>query len=132
MYLMHDTYFECDFLELIGKTIIKLIVEQGEDNYVTFICSDGTIYDMWHDQDCCETVTIEEIIGNLDFLLRSPVTMAEVASNNNHDKETWKKDEKSTTWTFYKLATVRGYVTIRWLGESNGYYSEEVKFSRRK
>jgi hypothetical protein len=114
---------DADFKELIGKTLSEIDINDSNDE-IKFICSDGTAYKMYHNQDCCETVEIEDITGNLGDLLNSEVQMAEEST------EECKGCADSGTWTFYKLATSKGYVTIRWLGESNGYYSESVDFIR--
>lgn len=109
--------------ELEGKVVTK--IEQEHDE-VRFYTADGETYVMYHEQDCCESVTVEEIIGDLDDLIDSPILMAEeVTEDRSHDYY-------SQTWTFYKFATLKGYVTIRWLGESNGYYSESVQLVRLK
>lgn len=113
--------------ELVGKTLYSVDVVrnvEGEDDKIIFNCMDGTAYKMYHEQDCCESVTIEDICGELDRLVGKPITKAEELVNSNGDRDY----DESSTWTFYNLATVRGYVTIRWYGESNGYYSESVNF----
>lgn len=121
-------------VKILHKTIIKII--RYEDESLTFVTSDNKKYKMYHPQDCFEEVSIEDIVGDLDDLIGSPILMAEKIT---HDKEipegltNPRKDEdydggQSFTWTFYKFATIKGSVTIRWFGNSNGYYSEEVEF----
>ena len=114
---------EVEFETLKGKILIN--IECKGDNEIQFTDSENNIYHMQHEQDCCEEVYIKDICGNLSHLLDSPITMAEcIVNESNTDEDEW----GTGTWTFYKLATVKGYVTISWYGESNGYYSETVDF----
>lgn len=113
-------------LPLLGKTILEInVLNHNYDDSIEFICSDGSIFNMHHEQDCCESVTIEDIDGDIDDLIGSPITMAEEVVKDDENAS------ESGTWTFYKFATIKGYVTIRWYGASNGYYSESVTISER-
>lgn len=108
--------------EMVGVTIINVTInyEDNDAESITLDTEDGTSFVMIHDQDCCETVRIKDITGDLHDLLNEPLLMAEEVSNQNET------DDGRETWTFYKFGNRAGYVTISWHGESNGYYSESV------
>lgn len=114
-----------DFSELIGKTLTQINVDTDE---IRFICDDGTSYRMHHLQDCCECVSVEDVIGDVEDLIGKPILKAEETTSGENPEGIVKEYQDSFTWTFYHLATIKGHVTIRWYGESNGYYSESVDF----
>jgi len=124
---LNDLFRGANFEDLIGTTIVKIEgMTEGSDT-VYFYLEGGRRFLMTHHQDCCEDVTIHDINGVVEDLLNSPITMALESSN-----EDTSADYGSATWTFYKLATIKGFVDIRWLGISNGYYSEGVCFEEIK
>lgn len=106
--------------DLIGETVFEYKIEEHDDNYMTFLFTNGYELDMRHHQDCCESVEIEDIEGDLNNLIGRPLVLCEEASNTDPNAG------ESATWTFYRFATDQGYVTVRWYGSSNGYYSERV------
>ncbi len=120
------------FETLKGKTLTAIEgMEKGSD-VVRLYTTDGDTFLMYHYQDCCESVYIEDVIGDPDDLIGPPILMAEEVEGETPANHEWEYAPDSYTWTFYKLATVRGYVTLRWLGQSNGYYSESVSFEKER
>lgn len=113
------------FEDLWNRTLTD--VENTGDELI-FTLDNGQRCKLYHEQDCCESVWIEDVIGELSDLVGSPLLMAEEISNDE-DTGPLPEYEDSYTWTFYKLATIKGYVTVRWYGSSNGYYSESVDFA---
>lgn len=93
---------------------------------------DGRLFILYHAQDCCESVSLEDVVGDLEDLVGSPILEAECVSNI--PEQGWLEEagaqteyEDSFTWTYYKFATIKGHVNLRWYGSSNGYYSESVQ-----
>jgi hypothetical protein len=113
-----------DVSELIGKTIVEITGDENSDE-LWFKCSDGSEYKMHHMQDCCEGVYIEDITGDLNNLLNTPILEAR-EDHSEEDPKAYHDD--AYLWTFYNFRTIKGSVTIRWYGESNGYYSVNVDF----
>lgn len=147
-----------NFSVLVGRTL-KSIENKGEE--IIFETTDGERYKQSYYSDCCASCSVEEIHGDLEDLVGFPILMAEEVSNKEPDAaliasrtiayETAKAEFKpeyefywsgpspdndweddSETWTFYKAATIKGSVTIRWYGSSNGYYSESPTFEKLK
>ena len=123
-----------DFGLLVGKTLVS--VEGHEDgDSITFVLEDGSVYQLIHTPDCCESVSIDDINGNLDDLVGTPILLAYAESSEENPPDIPKDDEilryqDSFTWTFYRISTIKGTVVIRWYGSSNGYYSESVDFEQ--
>jgi len=115
----YDWKASANIADMVGK-VFTSVTETGD----TMVFENATDrYVFFHAQDCCESVNINDIVGDLSDLENEVLVMAdEVEGESPADFEAY----ESYTWTFYKFATRKGYVDVRWLGESNGYYSESV------
>ena len=121
-----------DLQALKGKTIKTVLGLKEESEEIIFTFTDGYILSMSHDQDCCEFVRVYDICGDASDLEGGIVIDFREDIGDNFESEEYKNGEygeyydESSTWTFYNITTSKGSVNIRWLGESNGYYSESV------
>jgi hypothetical protein len=87
---------------------------------------EGVVFAILHQQDCCESVDLIDVAGDLGDLICAPVLVSEARTSDADPRgeNTYGHDYSSATWTFIELATNKGSVTLRYYGASNGYYSE--------
>ena len=111
-----------EFNSLLGKTLTEIKVNRDNDQIV-FVDNENKSWVMGHQQECCESVSVEDIVGDLLDLIGEPLLEAEESANEGETSEYG----DTSTWSFYKLGTRKGSVNIRWYGSSNGYYSESVE-----
>jgi hypothetical protein len=126
---------EIEAHNLLCKTfscIVRGKDRMGQD-FLRFDSPDGSSILFYHLQDCSEIVDLIDICGDLSDLENAPILQAEMVQSEMAGEEV---DEIGSAyncfsatggiWTFYKFATIKGAVTLRWAGMSNGYYSEKV------
>lgn len=111
-------------IEVLKGQKFDEVVSRPNSEEVHFIRDDQIVYVMRHLQSCCENVYLEDIDTSLDVLTNAVIYEAEVVTEDSSPPIGDYVD--SYTWTFYKFRTEKGHVTLRWYGESNGYYSEDV------
>lgn len=127
--MMYTWDTRCSIDRMVGQTMAS--VERGTDgasDTLTFTTVNGVQFVFHYEPDCCARCDIESIVGDLADLVGVPLLMAEEATSRDDPPDAPAREypAESQTWTFYKFATIKGYVDVRWYGESNGYYSESV------
>lgn len=104
---------------LVGEVLTYIDTDEKNDEIMLTTAS-GRKIKIYHDQDCCETVWIEDTQGNWHELIGKVIVEA------SKDEKQDECDYGSRTETTLKFRVDDATVISRWIGESNGYYSESV------
>ena len=122
-------YYDKEDIDLdyfMWRTISDIKVSEHEDE-VVFTFTDQSRVMMYHSQDCCETVYLADVTGDFDSIKGSPVLRVfENTQDGSHEEGSY----GSRLYTFYTITTFDASVTLRWIGESNGYYSVGVSMCK--
>lgn len=83
--------------------------------------TDAGTFRLYHDQDCCESVLVQSVVGDRESVTGSPITLAEEDSvcGEGSYGESW-------TDTKFFLEAAGKRLEIVFHGESNGCYREGV------
>lgn len=148
---------EIKYNDIIGLTPVKIEIfktpfftdRKSIPDTLVFTFANGAAAIFYHQGDCCESVFIEDINGDLRLLINKPLLIAFSSSSDNvvtegnlnasgsevckdHNSEDCDDNDDNNDvlkWTFFHFRNMDETVTIRWAGLSNGYYSMDVDYT---
>ena len=110
--------FSIDISDLKGMTITAVTYNTEDESL--WIHLNTHVLQMIHFQDCCETVYLADVVGNFEDLIGYPLLEVSESTVDIGNSDI------SSTASYYNFKTVKANVQLRWVGESNGYYSETI------
>ena len=106
------------FEQIQGMTITAVVYKEADESLLIHL--NTHVLEMIHHQNCCETVYLADVVGSFEDLIGYPLLEVSESTVNTES------EDKSSTASYYNFKTVKASVQLRWVGESNGYYSETV------
>jgi len=120
---MENNINKTQLTEIIGKKILGVKGEEGYDELFIYFFEteeyDEGYIRVYHQQDCCDTVEITQIDGQLT--LGSEIKDAYVVSSEINIPDQYSEG----MWTFLHIRTDKDDFCVRFTGD-NGYYSDGI------
>jgi len=105
---------------LVGEILTHIDIDPDND-VILLTTQSGRQVRIFHDQDCCESVAIKGTDGEWHNLIGKPIVEATQEESQDDTSEF-----ESCTHTQLSFRVDDATVISRWIGTSNGCYSESV------
>ncbi len=106
---------------LVGEVLDSVDIDR-EENQILLTTRSGRRFMVYHEQDCCESVRMVGQNGSFDELIGKPIVEARDFAVDTSEEAI---DSSQTTTTLVFRVDDQTVIS-RWIGDSNGYYSESV------
>jgi hypothetical protein len=110
-----------EFSDLVGEVLDAVDIDR-EENQILLTTRSGRRFMVYHEQDCCESVRMVGQNGSFDKLIGKPIVEARDIAVDTSEEAI---DSSQTTTTLVFRVDDQTVIS-RWIGDSNGYYSESV------
>ena len=129
--------YRVELSTLVGKPIQSFYINGKQDQSsvrgaddVILVTTDNEAFEFSHMQDCCESVSLQSIKGDFRDLIGKPILFVDHKESTDWPPDRADEPSDSFTITTFRIIANGVYITMGWLGTSNGYYSERVYFGR--